>query len=354
MSILDRYIARAVVVGTATALLVLSALDMFIALMRELESVGTGEYGYGEAVIYILLTLPGRVYELFPAAVLVGGLMSMGALAGGSELVAMRAAGVSIKRIVAAATQAGLGLMLVLILIGEFVVPVSEQYGQELRWQKQNMQVAQSGKHGFWAREGRYYINVGKIYPDLRLSRLSIYELTASGDMASITAAKSAIQKNGLWELHSVRRTLFSADTVTRESAELEHRAALLDPALLDVLSMKPETMSLRDLHQYVGYLNSNKLDASLYRLAFWLKITTPLSCVVMMLIVMPFVFGSLRSVNAGQLLVIGILLGLGFYILLQMASRIGQIYAAPPFLSAAFPVLFFTVIGLFGLKRIR
>jgi lipopolysaccharide export system permease protein len=244
--------------------------------------------------------------------------------------------------------------MLVLILIGEFVVPVSEQYGQELRWQKQNMQVAQSGKHGFWAREGRYYINVGRIYPDSRLSRLSIYELTANGDMASITAAKSAIQKNGVWELHNVRRTLFSADAVIRERAELEHRAALLDPALLDVLSMKPETMSIRDLHQYAGYLSSNKLDASLYRLAFWMKITTPLSCVVMMLIVMPFVFGSLRSVNAGQLLVIGILLGLGFYILLQMASRIGQIYAAPPFLSAAFPVLFFMVIGLFGLKRIR
>lgn len=354
MSILDRYIARVIVIGAASALLVLSALDTFLGLMREMEYVGKGEYGYSEAIIYVLLTLPGRMYELFPAGVLVGGLMSMGALAGGSELVAMRAAGVSVKRIVGAAVQAGLGLMLALILFGEFVVPVSEQYGQEFRWQKRNMQVAQSGKRGFWAREGRHYINVGTVYPDLKLSNLSIYELTESGDMASITAAESAMQKDGRWELRNVRKTLFSDNAVTGETVKVEYREALLDPALLNVLSVKPETMSIRDLHQYAGYLLHNKLDASSYWLAFWLKITTPLSCVVMMLIVMPFVFGSLRSINAGQLLVIGILLGLGFYILLQVASRIGQIYEVPPFLSAVFPVLFFMVIGLFGLRKIR
>lgn len=354
MNILDRYIARVIVTGAAAALLVLCALDTFIALMRELEYVGTGAYGYSEAVIYILLSLPGKIYELFPAAVLVGSLMSMGALANGSELVAMRAAGVSVSRIVTAAAQAGLGLMLALILIGEFVVPVSEQYGQEFRWQKQNMQVAQSGKRGFWAREGRSYINVETVYPDLQLSNLSIYEVNEDGDLASITVADSAMRKDGLWELRGMRRTLFSADTITGEVGQVEYREGLLDPALLNVLSVKPETMSIRDLHKYAEYLLYNKLDAAPYWLAFWLKITTPLSCVVMMLVVMPFVFGSLRSINAGQLLVIGILLGLGFYILLQVASRIGQIYQLPPFLSAVFPVLFFTVIGLFGLRKIR
>lgn len=354
MIILDRYIARVIVGGAAAALLVLCALDTFIAVMRELEDVGMGGYGYSEAVIYVLLTLPGRLYELFPAAVLVGSLMSMGALATGSELVAMRAAGVSVARIVGAAAQAGLLLMLVLILIGEFVVPVAEQYGQEFRWRKQNVQVAQSGRHGVWAREDRYYIKVETVYPGARLSGLSIYELTEDGSMASVTEADSAIQKNGLWELRDVRRTLFSRDVVTGETTELEYREALLDQALLGVLSVEPESMSIRELHRYAEYLRHNKLDASSYWLAFWLKITTPLSCVVMMLVVMPFVFGSLRSVNAGQLLVIGILLGLGFYILLQVASRVGEIYDIPPFLSAVFPVLFVTVIGLFGLRKIR
>jgi lipopolysaccharide export system permease protein len=355
MNILDRYIARVIITGTALALLVLGALDTFLAIMREFEHAGKGGYGYGEVFIYVLLTLPGRLYELFPAAVLVGGLMSMGALAGGSELVAMRAAGVSIMRIVAAATQAGLVLMLALILMGEFVVPVSEQYGQEFRWQKLNMQIAQSDKRGFWAREGHNYINVGTVYPDSRLSNLSIYELDESGDgMASITHAKSALQTGGSWELRGVRRTLFTGDSVSNQALDVEHREVLLDPALLSVLSVAPEAMSIRDLHSYAEYLLNNKLDASSYWLAFWLKITTPLSCVVMMLIVMPFVFGSLRSVNTGQLLVIGILLGLGFYILLQVASRVGEIYQFPPLLSAVLPVLFFTVIGLFGLRKIR
>lgn len=354
MTILDRYIARVIVGGAAAALLVLCALDTFIAVMRELEDVGRGGYGYSEAIIYVLLTLPGRLYELFPAAVLVGSLMSMGVLATGSELVAMRAAGISVGRIVAAAAQAGLFLMLVLILIGEFVVPVAEQYGQEFRWQKQNVQVAQSGRRGFWAREDRYYVNVETVYPGARLSGLSIYELTEGGVMASVTEADSAMQTNGMWELRNVRRTLFSGDSVTGEASEVEYRETLLDSALLGVLSVEPASMSIRELHRYAEYLRYNKLDASSYWLAFWLKITTPLSCVVMMLIVMPFVFGSLRSINAGQLLVIGILLGLGFYILLQVASRVGEIYHIPPFLSAVFPVLFVAVIGLFGLRKIR
>ncbi|HEX5057261.1 MAG TPA: LPS export ABC transporter permease LptG [Gammaproteobacteria bacterium] len=354
MNILDRYIARVIITGAALALLVLGALDTFLAVMREFEHAGKGGYGYVGVIIYVLLTLPGRLYDLFPAAVLVGGLIGMGALAGGSELVAMRAAGVSIMRIIGAAAQAGLVLMLALILVGEFVVPVSEQYGQEFRWQKLNMQVAQSGKRGFWAREGSYYINVGTVYPDSRLRDLSIYELDESGAMASITHAKSALQAGGSWELRGVRRTLFGGGPVSNQILDVEYREALLDTALLSVLSVKPETMSIRDLHSYAEYLLNNKLDASSYWLAFWLKITTPLSCVVMMLIVMPFVFGSLRSVNTGQLLVIGILLGLGFYILLQVVSRVGEIYQFPPLLSAVLPVLFFTVIGLFGLRKIR
>jgi lipopolysaccharide export system permease protein len=354
MSILDRYIARVIAAGAAAALLVLCALDTFIAVMRELEEVGRGEYGYGDAIIYVLLTLPGRLYELFPAAVLVGSLMSMGALAGGGELVAMRAAGVSVARIVGAAAQAGLVLMLTLILIGEFGVPVSEQYAQEFRWREQNVQMAQSGTRGFWAREGRYYISVATVYPDARLSGLSIYELAGNGTLANVTRADSAIRKDGLWELRNVRRTAFPGDSITGEIAKVEYREALLDPALLNVLSVKPEAMSIRELHRYAEYLLDNKLDASSYWLAFWLKITTPLSCVVMMLIVMPFVFGSLRSVNAGQLLLIGILLGLGFYILLQVTSRAGEIYDIPPFLSATLPVLLVAVIGMFGLRKIR
>ena len=214
MNILDRYIARVIITGAALALLVLGALDTFLAVMRELEHAGKGSYGYADVIIYVLLTLPGRWYELFPAAVLVGGLMSLGALAGGSELVAMRAAGISIMRIVAAAAQAGLVLMLALILIGEFVVPVSEQYGQEFRWQKLNMQIAQSDRRGFWAREGHYYINVGTVYPDSLLSNLSIYELDESGGgLVSITHAKSALRTaGGAWELRGVRRTLFAGD----------------------------------------------------------------------------------------------------------------------------------------------
>jgi lipopolysaccharide export system permease protein len=128
----------------------------------------------------------------------------------------------------------------------------------------------------------------------------------------------------------------------------------LLNPKVFDVLSIEPSVMSARDLFEYVNYLKRNKLDAATYRLAFWLKVMTPISCVVMLFIVLPFVFGPLRSVSAGQLLVVGILLGLGFYILMQIASQIGQLYGIPPFISATFPVLCFTIMGILGLAKVR
>lgn len=354
MRILDIYIARTIFAGTLLALSVLVALDLFFAVINEFEDVGKGSYTYLNALVYVVLTLPRRLYELFPAAVLVGSLLSLGALAGNSELVAMRAAGVSVRRIMRSAAQAGLVLLLLVAALGEFLVPTAERYSKEIASHKEGMNVSHSVGQGFWVRDGEYFVNVGKVYPDRLLKDVYIHHYGEFAGLTSSAHVESVLQQKDHWELRNIHRTRFVSGNVEHEFAGIERWPTLLNPKVFDVLSIEPSVMSARDLFEYVDYLTRNKLDAATYRLAFWLKIMTPISCVVMLFIVLPFVFGPLRSVSAGQLLVVGILLGLGFYILMQIASQIGQLYGIPPFISATFPVLCFTIMGLLGLAKVR
>lgn len=353
IKILDLYIAKVILSGTLLALLALGALDVFFDVINELEDVGKGDFGYSDAFMYVLLTCPQRVYVLFPAAVLVGSLMSLGALANNSELVAMRAAGVSVTRIVMSAAQAGLVALVLVFLLGEFVVPPAQRYAQSVDSKKQGLQVS-SSLGALWARDGDNYVNIGKVYPDLHLQDVHVHRFDNEQQLLSSTHAQSVLFRQQQWELHDVERTVFDSDKMFVEHKEIEYWSQLLDPQMLEVLTVEPTMMSALELHRYIEYLTRNKLESGQYQLAFWLKMTTPVSCVVMLFIVLPFVFVSLRSVNTGQLLIVGILLGLSFYILIQIAARAGQIYGVPPFISATFPVLCFMAAGLLGLTKIR
>ena len=82
MRILDTYIAKTIIGGTLMVLLVLGALLAFVDFIAELDDVGKGQYGMLQAASFVLLSLPKRLYELFPTAVLIGSLLSLGTLAG--------------------------------------------------------------------------------------------------------------------------------------------------------------------------------------------------------------------------------------------------------------------------------
>lgn len=340
--------------GTLVAVFALTSLDTFFALAGELDDVGNGAYQIEDAFIFIVFTLPRRIYDYFPASVLIGSLLGLGNLAANSELIAMRAAGVSVVRIVRACVQAALVLMLVIGVIGEFVVPVAENTAQQFRAQKISSQVSMS-ESGIWIRDKNRYINIEELFPDYRIKNLTVYELDQNLRLKSLLFAEAAIQEADFsWMLRNVQRKQFKDTHVEFETADTENFQGLIKPGLLTMLSVEPETMSAYDLYEYIQYLQENGLDVSHYQLAFWLKIVMPFSSVVMLLLALPFVFGFLRSVNAGQLVMVGILLGLGFYILIRVASNVGQIYGMPPFLSATLPILLMTIVSLAALKRIR
>jgi len=335
-------------------LLVLGALLAFVDFISELDDVGKGQYGMLQAAFFVLLSLPKRLYELFPTAVLIGSLLSLGTLAGNSELTVMRAAGVSIMRIVFSVIQAGLILLIFVAVIGEVVVPTSERQAQTLRAKDLKQNIILGGGGGFWARDGLNFFYISKVFPGLNLGKLNIYEFSEDNQLKKITHAESAKYRNEAWQLYKVKQTEFINGHIESRKIASETWPKLLNPDLFDVVSVKPENMSAIDLYQYSSYLQENQLESSHYQLAFWIKVFTPISTLVMLLIALPFVFGSQRSTGSGNRMLVGLLLGISFFLLNRTMNHLGQVYQIYPFISASAPVFLVAIASFYALRRVK
>ncbi len=354
MKILDQHISKTVVNGTLMAVVVLVSLFSFVDFVDEAGDVGKAGYGLLDAIYFVLLSMPRHIYDIFPTAVLLGSLMALGTLASNSELIVMRAAGISIGRIVRSVLQAGLILVLLIAFVGEVLVPISERKAQTVKATALKQKISLGAQHGFWARDGQRYIYVGRVYPDMQMGNLDIYELDEAQQLKRSTHAQSASYQNNIWYLKQVRQSVLSETGVSSGVYKSLEWNNLLNPDIFNVVSVSPQNMSAMDLYRYSRYLQDNELDASHFKLAFWVKVVTPISSLVMLLIALPFVFGSQRSGGAGQRVLIGLLLGIGFFMLNRILNHLGQLYGLPPFISAVTPMLLAAVAGIYAIRRIH
>ena len=353
MKIIDRYVARVIMSGTLTALLLVVGLDAFFSLISQIDDVGEGDYTLLKMLATVALTLPNSMYELFPVATLLGSLMGMGMLASNSELIAMRASGLSIWRIVFSVMQAGVIMLVVAVALGEFVAPAAERYAQQLRSLATETRVTFMGNRSLWVRDGRLFIHAGKVVSEDTLADITVYEFDDEAKLKVATRAVQARYQTGQWVLRNVRQSEFGKDSVKVSRTKKLARDSLLTPELLGIVVIKPENMSAHDISQFMGYLEDNGLNTQQYRYALLSRFITPLSALVMLFISVPFVFGGLRSDSAGQRIFIGILVGFGFYILSQIASQMGRVYNVEPLLATLTPSVIFLLAGMFAVRRL-
>jgi len=353
LRILNQYIGTAVIGGTLLVLCVLLALFTFVSFVGELEMVGTGSYQLIQAGEYVLLSLPRLAYELFPVSALLGSMIGLGVLASNNELLVIRAAGVSLIQIVISVMEAGLILMILAGVLGEVIAPKSEQYAQELRSKALAQQTAFKTKNGFWTRDGRRFINVRAILPGGELSRINIYEFDEQRRLRVATSARSATYQDNEWVLEDVDRSDITANQITTTQLSTMVTAFLMNHEVLDVITIKPKSLSAWGLYKYVNYLHENDLNAAGYEMVLWSKIILPFSTGVMVFLSIPFIFGSLRSVGVGQRIMVGTLVGIGFYIFNQIFNYVGLVYEVNPVISAILPTLIFFVFAMRMTRRI-
>jgi lipopolysaccharide export system permease protein len=353
VKILDRYLAAAVIGGTVLTFAVLLPLLGVFILADEMEEVGENGYRLTDALLFVVLSLPRYAYQIFPIATLIGALAGLGALASRSELVAMRAAGVSIAQIVFAALKGGALLALVAVAVGEGIAPVAEQKALQLRSEAQSGQVTLKTQHGFWARDGRSYINIREILPGTDLRDIYIYELDEEHRLSLTTHAEEARYERGRWVLEGISRSEVSEDGVSVSRLEQTGWDSLLSPALLKVVILEPHSLPVWGLYRYVRYMAANGQDAGSYEVAFWGKLVHPFLILAMIFLSIPILFGSARTTGIGPRMFFGILVGVGFYLVSQTFSSLALLYDLSAFLAAVIPPFLFLAGAFWVLRRV-
>lgn len=349
----DIYIGRTVLLTVLATWAVLLGLDLVLSLSGEFKHIGTGSYTFGHAVAWAAFTLPRRAYTLFPMAAVIGSLMGLGQLAATSELTAMRALGLSRRRL-AASVAISLSLLTgVMVISGETLGPWGQSRADNLRnsarW---NTDMAMARYSGLWAREGDTFLNAQTgeehLRPDggteLRLHGVTLYTMGGNGRLVEVTRAATALHDGAGWTLQQIRRDRLQERSVQREQVAAEHWDSRLDPSALASGLARPRNLTGAELRSSIEYRKRNGLDARDYEDNYWSRWFYPLNVLALCLAAVPFAFGSLRSGGMGKRLFLGMLFALGFWLLQMFFGRMAGAlrfdyriaYALPPILMLA------------------
>jgi lipopolysaccharide export system permease protein len=353
MTLLDRYLARTIVIHALLVMGVLLALMTLATFVGQQNEIGQGGYGVGEAFLFTILSLPQQVYESIPIATLIGAILGLGALARDSELTVMRAAGVSIVRIAGSAALAGLMVAVFMCLLGEYFAPPADQYARQHKIFSKFSQLDMAGSRSAWVRQGTSFLNVRQQAASNLFGGVFIYELDSSHKLRMVGRAETASQDPaGRWILSNYAESRFDANRVESRGRDREDVGTQFNVDFLGLAVTRPRAMPFRDLFAYVRHLQANDLDSRAWEIAFWSRIARLVAAVVVCVFAVPFALGPLRSAGAGSRTVLGIMAGVLFVLLTQTLENSGLVYGLNPLLVAWGPTLLLAVIATVAIRR--
>ncbi|WP_296179601.1 LPS export ABC transporter permease LptG [Pseudomonas sp. UBA1879] len=351
MSKLDGYIGKSVFMAILAVLGIILGLASLFAFIDEMADI-SDTYSFWDAGSFVVMTAPRRLYDMLPMAALIGCLIGLGALASSSELTIMRAAGVSIGRIVWAVMKPMLVLMVAGLLIGEYVAPVTEASAQAARSLAQGTGDAQSARHGLWHRQGDEFIHINTVQPNGLLYGVTRYRFDDQRHMLSASFAKQANYKKEYWQLKDVSTTVFHEGRTEVVNTPEERWDIALSPQLLSTVVLPPESLSMTGLYGYARYLADQGLANGRYWLAFYTKIFQPLVTVALVLMAISFIFGPLRSVTLGQRVFTGVLVGFTFRIAQDLLGPSSLVFGFSPLFAVLVPAGVCALAGVWLLRR--
>lgn len=353
MRILDIYLARRFINYFFLIIFILIVLFSLFELLSQLDDVGTGNYRLVDAFAFVALTLPKRLLDLMPISTLLGGILALGQLADRGELVAMEASGVSNMRICGVVLATGIVLMLVSGILAEVVIPGMEQLARKTRAQAMSPTNIAITREGFWARKGNSYIHVNMMLNEGEAANIDIFDFDDRGHMQTFSHAQNAkLQGNRQWVLKDITQKIIVGNEVTTKKVETLTLDSFLAAYQVSILELPPYSLSTPNLIHYINALKQSGQNSDQYSVAFWRKLSIPLTTVAMVLLALSFVFGSTRNVGSGYRITIGALTGIILYFIDQMIIQWGLLLNLSPFITAMLPVLLISSIAIIRLRR--
>ena len=355
MSILDRYVVRTILSAVLLVMLVFLMLGALAVLIDQQDDIGIGRYTVWSALWYTLLNLPQQAYELLPITVLIGALLGLGSLARGSELTVVRSTGVSVLRIAGTTLMAAAMLIGAELVLGEFLGPPLQQAAREQKAFSKLSNVSFGTGSGAWVRDGNLILNVAGQSGERQFGSMQIFELSPKHALESVGLARRATAgSKGKWLLTDYVESRFSDDTVTSTPPVQRILESNVTAGFLGLAVQDPDQLTISALWRLVSYYRSNALDAREYVFAFWSRIARTLAIAFCALLAIPFALGPLRSAGSGTRMLLGLLLGIGFFLLQRLIESSTVVFALNPVVLAWLPTALLAAVSLGLLAKTR
>ncbi|MBC7600230.1 MAG: LPS export ABC transporter permease LptG [Polaromonas sp.] len=359
------------------------ALFFFFDLVDELQYLGknaagavsadANTYQIRHALLYVALLIPSHLYELVPISVLIGTIFVMARLAQSSEYTILRTSGLEPWRALRLLLSLGAFFVVLCFAIGDYVAPAADRAAQLLKARYQGRITI--GQTGAWLKEKQaynsYVVNVRALTSDNEMQGVRVFEFDNKGLLTSITQSPLArFGRDDSWQMQGGTRTDFavravqgSAGETGRDSAKISINPITsfrwptgISSENVSVAVLKPERMGTLDLFNYVRHLNANGQSAQRYEIEFWKKVFYPLSCLVMVVLALPFAYLHFRSGGIAGYVFGGVMIGISFFLLNNVFGYIGNLQNWQPWLAAAAPGMLYMAIslGAFGWLVLR
>ncbi len=356
MNILNRYMFKTFSTGLLMAVVLLLAIDVLFSLIKELNDI-TAVYTLGDVFFYVMLTIPSKIYELFPVSVVVAVVVSLGALASGSELVVMLASGVSKLRIAMTVLVSVAVWLVLVVLMGEYVAPAGEQMAQQFRNEQVSQGKATSASNAIWLRDDDVIFRTDQMKKNgldgsYELVDVTVFELEDK-KLTRVSKAKSAVFANQQWLLNDLEISEFTALGVQTSKQANQKWDSRIRPEILNISTTRPKYLSVRDIKKFKKFnADSGHLQSS-YAIAQWSKLAFPLLVFTTALCGVAVLFGQIRTGGFAQRLVTGIVIGIVVYLINKTLLNYGEVYHVNPILVTVLPatLLAFFLLALLAGK---
>lgn len=354
MKTIHKLLFKETLIAVVFVTLCFLSIFFFFDLIEELPNVGANNntYKINQAFIYVTLSSASHLYDLLPMTVLIGTIFVLSRLAQSSEFTILRTSGLDPLMMLRTLTKLGVIFSLATFLIGDFLVPLCDN-------QAKLIQARHMGGNGkqveSWLKESKsgqiIFINIKQLSSEGIPKDLQIIEFSANGIWKATTTASEAQINEGNWILKQVIRKELK-DQIKPESIKNTYTNEIvweteITSEKVNATFLKPNRMQTINLFQYISHLKKNSQNTLKFEIEFWKKIFYPASCLVMVILALPYAYLHFRSGQIAVHVFGGVIIGISFFMLNNIFSHIGNINNWTPWIAAATPGIIYSIAAL-------
>ena len=349
--IISLYLFKRFLHGLLISIVVLTSLDVFFSFTAELKYLNEGSYNILIITQYIILNLPKSITIMFPYAMLIGAMLSLGAMASDYEFVAMQSAGISVNKIISLILIQSLLISSIFYTLSDQLMPEYSSKAETIKNVALNKKIIFQ-RNGVWFKDKNSYIRINEIYSQNHLKNIIKYDYNQNHDLIVIHNIKEATYDGSKWLLNGVESIYIDKIPITKKIYDYQSLDTFIDKNLIMIKTDKSESLSLSDVIKNISYLEKNNLDSNIQKKIFWAKIFQPFSAAIMLFLALPFIFGKLRSTQTSKRIIIGLFIGISFFVVSSILPNLGMLLGLTPFINILIPHLIFIYIGNYLLSR--